>query len=255
MFKKSLLALSVVLASAAHAQVLDGVDAKTAEAIKSSFESKINTPASRIDYIGKSEFPGIYVILANGYSLPIYSDVKMNKMFVGNYIDNTRDKANIIEEIKEKNYRIPVSKFVKKNNTIIDKTGKGARVMYVFADANCTYCKKLEAEVLNKVDNVTVYTVPVSILRPGGEMDQKVKTLLCKPEAEQGKLWIGTMVRGEGEIGSQDCAKAAVLESNTEISRELGVSGTPTIVFPNGRVHVGFIAIPDLERKLTDNQK
>lgn len=240
-----------------HAQIIDGVDKKIAETIKANYEKKVEMPASTINYIGKSHIPGVYVILANGYSLPIYADPNLDKMFVGNYIDNTRGKFNIVEDIKEKNYKINISQFVKKNdsNLIVDKKGSGAKKMYVFADANCGYCKKLESEVLNQMNDITVYTIPITILQPGGEMDKKVKNLLCKPEGEQGKLWLDTMLNGKGDASEVKCEKANVLESNTKIARELGISGTPTIVFPNGSVHVGFIGMPDLEKKLAAGQK
>lgn len=240
-----------------HAQVLDGVDSKTADTIKSNFEKNVKIPADKINYIGKSDFPGMYVILANGFSLPIYSDAKLNKMFVGNYIDNTKDKLNLIEEIKEKHYKIEPNKFVQKNNgnLIVDKKGTGEKKMYVFADANCGYCKKLESEVITQMNNITVYTVPISILRPGAEMDKKVKNLLCKPEAQQGKLWLDSMLNNQGDTTEAKCEKANVLESNTEIAKQLNITGTPTIIFPNGSVHVGFIGLVDLEKKLNNSQK
>lgn len=240
-----------------HAQLLDGVDKKTAEKLKENFEKNVQVPKENIDYIGKTEFPGIYMILANGYKLPVYSDINLNKMFVGNYIDNTRNKANIVEEIKEKNYRIEPKKFLGQNanNAIVAKKGSGINKMYLFADANCGYCKKLETEVLEKINDVTIYTIPISILRPGGEMDKKVKNLLCKPEDQQNKLWLETMSNNGGDSSEVSCAKASVLEKNTETSKKLGVSGTPTIVFPNGTVSVGFIELNELQTKLVKNQK
>lgn len=233
----------------AQAQVVDGVDAKTVQTLKANFEKKTKVPASQINYIGNSDFKGVYVVLANGYSLPVYSDINFDKMFVGNYIDNNRDQVNIVDEIKTKNFKIPVSKFNPKN-LITDKYGNGSKKVYIFADANCTYCKKLETEVLSQLQDTTVYTVPITILRPGGEADQKVRTLLCKPEAEQGKLFVGVMLRNEGDIGDQNCEKAKALETNTALSKEVGVSGTPTLVFANGSVHTGYIGLFDLQEKL-----
>ncbi len=257
MLRKSLLAAIAasslaLFASSSFAQVVEGVDAKTVQTLKGNFEKQVGMPAKMIDYIGKTDYPGLFLIMAQGYSNSFYSDITFNKMIVGSYIDNQRAHANISNELKDKNFKIMPAKFNLKN-AITDKQGTGARKIYVVADVNCFYCKKLETEVLSKIQNVTVYTIPVTFLKTTPETEKKVRTLLCKPESEQNKRWVDVMLTGNGEIGKEDCAKAGTINENTELAKNLGISGTPTIIFDNGSVHVGAIELNDLEAKLAKN--
>jgi thiol:disulfide interchange protein DsbC len=47
------------------------------------------------------------------------------------------------------------------------------------------------------------------------------------------------------EIPRKEC-DAKEIDDNIKLAQDLGVSGTPTIVFPDGRVHSGFLTAQQL---------
>ena len=243
---------SILLASASSAQVVSAVDSKTVAELKNNFAQNLKIPSDQIDYIGKTDFPGMYLVLTNGFSNAFLTDSRANKVVVGNYIDTQRNNASIVSEIKDKYYKIMPTKF-NLQNAIVEKLGTGARKLYLIADVNCYYCKKLETETLSRLNNVTIYTLPVTYLSTTEEKEKQVKTLLCKPESEQAKLWVDLMLNNKGAIGESNCTKINAPMANTETAKKLGISGTPTLIFENGAVHVGAIELSQLEEKLNKN--
>jgi thiol:disulfide interchange protein DsbC len=63
-----------------------------------------------------------------------------------------------------------------------DVRGKGERVMAVFSDPDCPYCRRLESE-LDKLDNVTLYTFPYPLEGLHPEAKDKSIAVWCADES------------------------------------------------------------------------
>lgn len=254
LFTKSLLSLCLITTySNSIAQVFDGVDKATGQKIINEVSKNTRAPKEIINYVGKTQFPGMYIVFLENYSVSILTDKNAKFFMTGNYVDSLNNK-NLTEEIKEKYQKIDISQ-IDKNDAIVDKKGNGKNIIYIMTDANCGFCQKLEKETISQLKNVTIYSLPVSILQPGRDMDKKVKTVLCKNESEQSKLWSDLLINKKGDIGNIDCKKANVLESNTQLMSKLKLNGTPTIIFPNGKFVPGWAPADILQKKIEENQK
>ena len=104
--------------------------------------------------------------------------------------------------------------------------GDGSRVMAVFSDPLCGYCKRLLTE-LDKLDNVTLYT----FLLPwhGPEIPHAV---WCARDPQQAMR--DYMLRGDTSTLAASATCAHPLDRNTALARRLGVNGTPTLFFSSG---------------------
>ena len=80
--------------------------------------------------------------------------------------------------------------------------GNGARKMYVFSDADCPFCAKLEQELKN-VDNVTIYTFlfPIDQLHP--DAARKSRMIWCAPDRV--KAWDAFYESGALPDNAGDC--------------------------------------------------
>ena len=107
--------------------------------------------------------------------------------------------------------------------------GDGSRVLAVFSDPNCPYCKVLDEE-LAKLDNVTVYTFLLPWLSPES-----------RPAAAA--LWAAAVPERANDT--------AVLDRNLKLASELGLRGTPMLIARDGRVSEGARSAEALDAWLT----
>lgn len=115
--------------------------------------------------------------------------------------------------------------------------GNGQRVLFVFSDPNCPYCKKLETD-LKDVDNVTVYTFLYPVLQGSKE---KAAHIWCS--SDRLKTWQDVMLQGAQPVpGACDNP----VERNYALGQRMRVSGTPTMYSMDGRRIVGAVGVTAL---------
>src|SRR3989338_2790553 len=99
----------------------------------------------KLDHVVKTQYAGLYEIIIDGQLL--YTDEKGLYLFDGNVIE-TKSRRNLSDERRKKLFaidfnKLPLELAVKKVK------GNGKRKMAYFTDPNCTYCKRLEKELVN----------------------------------------------------------------------------------------------------------
>lgn len=120
--------------------------------------------------------------------------------------------------------------------------GSGARTLYVFSDPSCSFCRRLEPELV-KLPDVTIYTFVVPF--QGRQLPQAV---LCAPDPV--KAWQALMLIGEssGLAPHADCPTP--LDRNLQLARQLGVAGTPTMFYADGTRTAGYVPVSEVERRI-----
>ena len=122
----------------------------------------------------------------------------------------------------------------------------------VFADPNCGYCKKFERE-LAAVKDVTVYTFLYPILGP--DSNEKSKVIWCAKDST--KAWRDWMVSGVPAAGAEKDEKCDLspLERNVARGRRFKITGTPALVFEDGRKVPGAVPPEQIEKQLAASKK
>jgi len=115
--------------------------------------------------------------------------------------------------------------------------GQGLRVLVVFSDPDCPYCKKLEQE-LAKVDDVTVYTflMPLEQLHP----DSRTKADAVWCSKDRSAAWSALMLDGTVPKKTKGCE--APHQAVLPLAEKLGINGTPFLVAGDGRTMPGAAA-------------
>lgn len=122
--------------------------------------------------------------------------------------------------------------------------GKGSRVIAVFSDPRCGYCRMLENE-LAKLDNVTVYTFMYAAL--GEESKRLSAEVWCSENRIQS--WSRAIQSGNLST-SKPCDHPT--ERNIELGQRLGIQGTPTIIAQNGASITGYRTASQIEQWLSE---
>lgn len=179
---------------------------------------------------------GLYEVYAGGELF--YTDEKGSAFLVGGSLIDGKTMRNITAE--QKLALMPLQDAIKRVN---GNGGNGKRTLITFEDPNCGYCKKLTKELVNMKD-ATVYTFLVPLLSEDSLI--KSKKIWCSPDRL--KAFDDWMIHGKAPSAPDTCANP--LERNSQLAQSMGVSGTPAIVFPNGRLAPGYIPLDKIEKLL-----
>ncbi len=198
----------------------------------------------KIDEVTKTAIPGIYE-LRIGTDI-LYTDEEGNHVIEGQLIE-TKTKTNLTEQRVAKLTAIDF-KTLPLKDAMVWKQGTGERKLVVFADPNCGYCKKFERD-LQSVKDVTVYTFLYPIL--GGDSPEKSKQIWCAKDNI--KVWRDWMIKGTPIAESPACDTSA-LQRNLALGRKHRITGTPGLVYEDGKMQPGAVGAEAVERQLVQSR-
>ncbi len=252
MKKSLLLALSILFALPMTACSKTGTTAPGATAASGAMAAPAADAAIRknlqerlpqlppIEEIRATAMPGLYEVRVGPAGI-FYTDAQGDFLIQGAMMD-TKTRRNLTEERINALNAIDFSTLPLKD-AIVFKSGNGRRKLAVFEDPNCSYCHRLETE-LAKVKNLTVYMFLYPILGP--DSTAKSQNIWCA--ADRTKAWQDWMLRQKTPAAAQ-CDTAAV-QRVLEFGRGHRITGTPTIVFEDGRRVSGAMDAAALENML-----
>ncbi len=202
---------------------------------------KIKKTYPNIPFIQVLETPVAGIYEANFGKEILYVDSTGTYFFPT--IVNMMTKQNLGEDRRAELNKVAFSDLPLKD-AFKTVNGNGSRELVVFADPNCSYCKRLE-QVLANTKDTTIYTFAVGIL--GEDSTKKVNAIACT-DGDKAKAWKSYMLEGK-PLTEKTCADSPAAR-NLALFQKLGFQGTPGIVFKNGTVVKGFVEAPKLEEML-----
>lgn len=131
------------------------------------------------------------------------------------------------------------------NDAIKTVRGDGSRVLVVFSDPDCGYCRQLERN-LGQLQNVTVYTFlyPLEELHPSAR--RKAQAIWCTPNRTA--AWASFML--EAKLPTRPGRCADPIARTIALGQQLEVNGTPFIVFADGSTSAGALDTEAIESRL-----
>lgn len=201
-------------------------------------------PYSKLISVSKTPYFGLYEVAFDDRL--VYTDEKMTYLFSGNVID-LHTMKNLTEAREKQLYAINFDT-LPLDLAIRNIKGNGKRRLAVFSDPNCTYCKKLEKEMVN-LNNATVYIFVIPIL-PGSE--EKAKAIWCSPDRL--KAWEDHMLRGVEPQSAKACDTAALAKIYLQ-AEKLKINVTPTVIFEDGVIRPGTLTLELLEEHLAESSR
>jgi len=234
------MAMSVLLTTACAQNDQVASTASQEEIVKKLVEPKLGKDV-HIDSIHKTTYDGLYEVRVGDDIF--YADEKAQFLFVGDIVDLSTHK-NLTKQRMEK---INAVNFTDLPFDLAFKQvkGVGSRVIAVFEDPNCGYCKRLR-KALQNVDNITIYTFMYDILSD----DSAVKSRNVWCTADPAKTWNDWMVNGKPAPKAPDTCKEDPHEKIMALGHKLHISGTPAIFFTDGSRIPGYIDAAAIEEKL-----
>jgi thiol:disulfide interchange protein DsbC len=176
----------------------------------------------------------------------LYTDANANHIILGNIIDTRAERDITKERLRKLNLikfdALPLDQAVK------IQRGNGKRVLAMFSDPHCPYCKQFE-QTLQRVNDITIYVFMVPIIRP--ELADHSKAVWCS--ADRSKAWLELALNGKAPAAGPECPNP--VQKNIELGQKLGVSATPTLIFANGERISGGLQLADLTEQLDKSKR
>jgi thiol:disulfide interchange protein DsbC len=235
----ALAALIFVTSVPTHAQDAKAVDTPEAAGVRKLLESRF--PGAQIGVVAKSPYFGLYEAQLDDRL--IYTDAKAVYVFVGSIYDSV-GHVNLTDLRTRELNRIDVAT-LPVDIALKKVKGDGSRKLYVFADADCPFCKRLESE-MKGLDNVTIYTFlfPIDSLHP--DSARKSARIWCS--ADRNKAWDEWFDSGKLPSNKGDCPTP--IAQTAALGQKYHVNATPTLVFADGSVIPGALPLAQLEGEL-----
>ena len=228
-----------------------GCDAITPTEIQDILKN-LKADNAKVLYIKKSSLAGICeVAVEMGVQTNIfYFDIAKTHLFFGNLVEMktmTNRTAQSITEIQDKK-RIDISK-ISLTAALILGDLKAEKKVIIFTDPDCPYCSNLHnvmKQIIAKRKDIAFY-IKMYPLEFHKDAYWKSKSIVCN-----NSLQLLQDCFDKKEIAKTDC-KTEEVDNNLKLAKSLGITGTPAIILPDGRLHVG--AMPEAELiKLIDGK-
>ncbi len=238
--KVALFALACAVVSCTAAESPAEANQRIAAHLKKVLEPRLGEGV-KVTSVQPTPYAGLYEVVAGGNI--VYTD-KTGEYLVMGQIFNTRTTQNLTKERLEVVNKIKFSDLPLENALKLVK-GDGKRVIAIFEDPNCGYCKRFRQTTLKEVDNVTVYTFLLNILSE----DSLAKSTAIWCSADRNKAWDDWMLDGKmPPAGPATCETPHAKVS--EVAQKFGINATPAIFFADGTRISGAVDLKALEAKL-----
>ena len=234
--KYSLVLLGLAISMAASVFAAD----EPAEALAARLKEMY--PATHVDRVQRSEIPALFEVVMGKNAA--YTDTT-GRYFVFGHLFDMKEQRDLTADRVEKAARIAFGE-LPLADAIKTVRGKGERVLAVFSDPDCPYCRRLEAELV-KLDNVTLYTFPYPL--EGLHAEAKDKSIAVWCAANRSQAWADLMKSGKAPA-SRTCDHP--IERNIQLGQRLGIQGTPTLLSSDGRTLPGAAPKDRIEQWLME---
>lgn len=211
------------------------VSAKSLTAFKSMLESRY--PGTPFKSVEETPLPGIFQVTMGREVAYVNED---GRYFLFNaHLFDMKTQTDLTKPAIDRAQSIDF-KTLPLKDAVKSVKGNGKRVVAVFTDPDCPYCRQLEAS-LDKLTDATVYRFifPIEGLHKG--VTEKSKALWCAGSNDASRLdalraYMGGAKKADG---AANCANP--IDRNVELAKKLGINGTPTMIASDGRMLPGYL--------------
>ena len=122
-----------------------------------------------------------------------------------------------------------------------EESDVGPSVVYVFTDVDCGYCRLLHEHMPEyHANDIEIRYLAYPRAGIGSRAYNRLVSAWCAndPQVVLEKVKKGDTVAADEYTVDSECSKP--VEEHYELGQRIGITGTPTLVLPNGKVVPGF---------------
>jgi len=185
--------------------------------------------------------PRIYEVELNSGEI-LYSDISGDYLFAGDMYQTTGSGLlNLSAGTRQIRTQEKIASIPEEEMIIFTPETEVKATLTVFTDVDCTYCRALHRDIdmiLEKGIQVRYLAYP-----RGGENAEsydKMLSVWCSDDRHKTL----TQAKNGQNLPKRNCESPVL--THYFLGNELGISGTPALVFPDGRVIPGYVEVDRL---------
>ena len=218
--------------------------APAAVAAKVSPELLARWPGSTAKDFKQTALPGIFEY-AQGADI-IYVTADGRYAFDGDLYDLQAERN--VTDARRRDQRLAMLAAIPEKDMVVYGAAKLPHTITVFTDIDCTYCRKLHAEMKDyNSRGIRVRYLFYPRMGPESEGWNKAVSVACAPNRNAA---MDRAKRGE-IIEGRKCASK--VQRDFEVGQQMGLRGTPAIIMPDGDLLGGYLPPAMLAQRL-DNR-
>jgi|Deesub1362A_J573_1020465.scaffolds.fasta_scaffold18687_1 thiol:disulfide interchange protein DsbC len=211
-------------------------------------------PNVKIISVKKAPVEGLWeVIVESGHKKGIlYIDDSRNYLFNGSIYD-LKSLTNLTKKKYDEITRVDFSQIPLKDSIILGNP-KAQKKVVVFDDPDCPYCAKLHPElkkITEERKDIAFYIKMFPLVKLHPKAYEKSKAILCQDSNDK-SLKLLEDAFAKKELPKPTCETKAVDET-ISLGTKLGITGTPSLIFQNGRKISGALDAKTLKKLIDQN--
>jgi len=185
--------------------------------------------------------PSIYEVELNSGEI-LYSDISGDYLFAGDMYQTTGSGLlNLSAGTRQIRTQEKIASIPEEEMIIFTPETEVKATLTVFTDVDCTYCRALHRDI----DMIMEKGIQVRYLAypRGGENAEsydKMLSVWCSDDRHKTL----TQAKNGQNLPKRNCESPVL--THYFLGNELGISGTPALVFPDGRVIPGYVEVDRL---------
>jgi thiol:disulfide interchange protein DsbC len=196
--------------------------------------------------ISDSPVAGVYQIQAGSRVAYITADGRY--LMQGDLYD-LETSENLTEHTRAQS-RVDLLAAVPRENMMVfaPEDGPAEHVITIFTDIDCGYCRQFHREIeqVNKL-GIEVHYLFYPRTGPNTESWAKAEKVWCAGADKRNEAM--TRAKLGGQVPETECEDNPV-SAHWELGHEIGVTGTPSVIAPNGEVIGGYLPPQQLLERL-----
>ncbi len=201
-------------------------------------------PGQAPDAVEASPVPGLYEVR---YGTEVFYMTAGGRYVLQGDLVDLETRTNLSEE-KRSAARLRIMAGIDPATAIVFPA-KGARryVVNVFTDVDCTYCRKMHREI-EEYQRRGIEIRYLAYPRSGVNTKSyyRAVSVWCSEDRQEAI----TFAKSGGKMARRDCPNP--VEEHMAKAGEIGITGTPTLVLPDGSVIAGYVPAKQLIRILDE---
>lgn len=235
--------ISMLAAALALAVVAAPVHARGAEESKVREAIASLVPDARIDSVRAAPIEGYQEVVLQGQVVYVSNDG--TKLIQGMIFD-IPSKTDLTEVRRSDLRKSLLAKAPDSQRIAFKPKGEVKHRVAVFTDIDCGFCRELHKHM----EEYNARGVEVDYLffpraGVGSESFRKAVAVWCAKDQQTAM----TEAKAGKDPGNASCVNP--IEAQYQLGQQMGITGTPTLIFPDGSVAPGYVTPDQLEARLT----
>lgn len=196
----------------------------------------------KVDEVRETPIAGLFEVNLGGQIVYMTAD---GKYLVQGSLMDVPGKIDLTEQRRAGLRRGLLANAPSSQRIVFKPKGEVKHTVTVFTDIDCGYCRELHKHMAEYNDRgIQIEYMLFPRAGVGSESYRKAVAAWCSKNQQEAL----TKAKAGEDPGNATCVNP--IEAQYNLGQQVGVTGTPTLVFPDGSVAPGYVTPDQLEQRL-----